>query len=778
MRNIKTSLRFVRNSALLFVAASGVTYLAGCQSENGLNPDQEIIEPSSGTGTYSVYASNPNRVRNYDNGGTRAAGENTLAGSFKMPTKDEALAAASAALSIKDVEYDWQLDNAPYKGGSVLVDKDFGRFFNSEATKYYIKEGVTVDFSTGFSGFAAGSEVYVLPGAKFKVGVTLPPGLTVYNYGYLEIPAGLTVSGDIYSAVDVDATGEVGIDGKFYSRGTLMADSVRLNGETAACAFVADKIRINSQGTVQTTYLEADTIVMNAGKVKLEKNGLVWAKTELNPTNTESKLTAVGGKALVYAENIKTSDSTMGSHIPDIFEDANVWVVYNAFNLNNDVIDALKDKTGSHIYHVSQVSDEGKDGLGNTIKVSSDGTCHKTFGFTGDPEKPFGEIDDPKDEDPKEPEDPDFELIPVADIENPDAEDELKHDHGEISATCISFGGNGVAFASFHRRGNEDSDYNQGYETNKGHKGCIEKIVYEGGKFALKSFMIAPEWDFNHILADGNRVITVGNHVKKGAFIAALPFDFEASTGVSEQFSYKELTTDEPLYGTSDKTGEEIKKGYKNAGDGNCVVRVGDLYYVTTFRGYGALKTDFSKGGKFTPTNGSSKHIALDGNGKMAIISLDEYNKTKNESLATIKEFATSDFEFANPSKDYKAGANVAPIDGKNTIAYSGSDLFACLGHGGLSKNGEKFYQRGEKVPVNGVTVVGNYIFVANGSFLDVLDLQGNRLCHYHDKNLHSSNYVAVDTNGFIYVAFGKSDIKIFKLGGKKVAENWHIAGK
>ena len=85
MRNIKSTLRIVRNSALLFVAASGVTYLTGCQSENGLNPDNSNVPESNlKTASYSVHGANQNRVRNYGLNGTR--GEFVEASeSFEMP---------------------------------------------------------------------------------------------------------------------------------------------------------------------------------------------------------------------------------------------------------------------------------------------------------------------------------------------------------------------------------------------------------------------------------------------------------------------------------------------------------------------------------------------------------------------------------------------------------------------------------------------------------------------------------------------------------------------
>lgn len=780
MRNIKSTLRIMRNSALLFVAASGAAYLTGCSNESDINPDQEFSEPAQGTGSYTVYGSNPDRVRNYGKDLTRA----TAAESFVM---QDAPPVPDGAKEIYDGDSNENF-NGHFPAGNYVIPA--GKVFNSQ---FNSSTGEVVFYVKGTLHFSNLSDqkltIYILDeNAQFIFDAqAVPSGITIYNYGSIAYENLYNKEGTIYlkgklwsltsldfadsdcKTVFLEATADV------RCKNTITAKNIEINGQCTACAIVAEgQIKMNNDGTFKTSYLKANTIEMNQSHIELDNHGLIWAIQQFEATDEKGNVTVDGNNALLYTRKLKTRDIN-SVHIDKNFSDPNVKVVYEQVE-NLD----LTKVTVTNIYLLNDVI-EGGDAFGQVLGVNAAG-CHGAFGPTGntigDPDNPpFGELEE--NPIPEEQEDPDIILIPVADIANPSEEDALKHDHGDISATCISFNGNGVAFASFHRRGTENSDYNQGYDDNKGHKGCIEKIVYESGKFALKSFMIAPEWDFNHIYADGDRVITVGNHVKKGAFIAALPVNFEASTGVSKEFGYKELTTDEAIYGPSkNDPAKDIKIGYKNAGDGNCVVRVGDLYYVTTFSGYRALDKDFKKAGNFIPTTGSSKHIALNADrSNMAIISLDEYSKGLTESTATIKEFSATDKDFATAKKTYAAGAYVAPIDGKNTIAYSGNNIFACLGKGGLVKDGQPFYQR-NNAPVNGVAIVGDYIFVANGSFLDVLDLRGNRLCYYHDKNLHSSNFVAVDENGFIYVAFGKSDVKIFKLGGKSVDENWHIKGK
>ena len=230
----------------------------------------------------------------------------------------------------------------------------------------------------------------------------------------------------------------------------------------------------------------------------------------------------------------------------------------------------------------------------------------------------------------------------------------------------------------------------------------------------------------------------MGNENKLGAFIGTLPVDFEASTGTDRKdFEVKELTTNEPIYGPSkDDPNTQIRIGFKNAGDGNCVVRKGNYYYVATYSGYGPLNLDFSRvndadGNKiFTKTNGSAKHISLSGN-NMAVLAHDTYDKTS--STASVFTYDASDFAFANKTNTFNAFGTIEPVDGKNVIAMDGDQVYACLSKGGLVRvNDGKKWQK-KNVPVNGMAFDDKYIYVANGSFVSVLDKATmEEICYYH----------------------------------------------
>ena len=277
--------------------------------------------------------------------------------------------------------------------------------------------------------------------------------------------------------------------------------------------------------------------------------------------------------------------------------------------------------------------------------------------------------------------------------------------------------------------------------------------------------MISPDYDFNHLIVDNGNIITVGNHAAKGAFIGSLPVDFEASETVRSDFKVKELTTDEVLT-QAGKEGE-IKAGYKNAGDGNCVIRQGNLYYVNTYRGYGSLNLDFSKvKGTFHNTTGSSKHIAI-ANGKAAILSLDTYDSASSSS--TVNVYDANDSKFETILNSYSAGV-ISPVDGKNVVAIDGDNIYACLGKGGLVRlnDGKEFHAgTNGKVPANGMAIDENYVYAAMGSFVFVLNKSDlTEVTHYHAASQKSANYIALH-DGKIYVAFGEDGIQVFKLNKK-----------
>lgn len=727
--NKMKALRLVSNSALLFAAVSGAIYLTGCSSEDGIS-NGNVSESPLDTDSYSVYSADQNRVHNYGNSSTRAGEYVEAANSFDMPECPAIPAGIATTTGIGENE-GWKIS----EGVDFLIPagETFSEAFKAAAT-YYVAG--TLNLKKGLWGVVSGAKIIVMPGGTLNMNSTIQPGLTIYNYGDLISDTGICVAAGVkvYSAVDILGVSSFSVNGsengnpagEFYSRGAVQSDgAVRLNGNAIACGFSANEIVINSNGTIKTSYLKADNLTLSAGSVVLDDNGLVEAK-KLNIFNGDTRFTVNGTNAVVAGDEFNTNNLTWPK---DIFA-SQIAVDFKKYLVGNNS-QKWDDSEYTKNDFEFQVSSEEQ-----VVYVPSAG-CHGEYGTK-----------------PAAPSTP--ELVKVTDIE-PITLPTSNHAHEAISATCVNFDGNN-AYVSYHLRGAEVN-------------GCIEVIKDNNAAgFALGSYMVAPDYDFNHLIVDNGKIVTVGSHVKKGAFIGSLPVSFEVGEGSERtDFTVKELTTEEVIKVYSDKTKQNISAGYKNAIDGNCVVRQGDYYYVATTSGYGAVKADdFSKVlGSFKATTGSSKHLSING-GKTAVLSLDSDSETS--STASVKVYGADDKTFATVLNSYDAVGTIAPVDGKNVVAVDGDNIYVCLSQGGLLRvNDNKTFKRGSKVPANGVAFDDKYVYVANGSFVSVLDKTDlHEVCYYHAASSKSANYVAVN-NGKIYVAFGEDGLQVYQITEKTV---------
>lgn len=337
---------------------------------------------------------------------------------------------------------------------------------------------------------------------------------------------------------------------------------------------------------------------------------------------------------------------------------------------------------------------------------------------------------------------------------------------GDISATGLSFDSNGSLYVSYHLK-------------DAGSKGLIEYIKYDNNQYVLGGYMEADSLDFNHLMLDGDNVVVVGNHTfkkdeaaqsfagGKGAIIGKLAKTFYTESGSQEKLLIKQITTDDVLY-SNNASGDAIRVGYKGAGDANCVIAYGDNYYVTTTSGNGVLTKDFKKvHGTFVKTSGHSKHI--DNLGSIAaVLSLNADN------TVALQKYDLSAGNYTTPIAE-GSNSNIGSLsiaNGKNTVAIDDDEtIYACLTDGGLvrvKKDGSTFKRTfgTGKMPVNGVAVDANYVYVAVGNFLYVLDKTSEQLesvCHTQTADNHSANYVAVNGN-MIAVAFGKDGLMVFKF--------------
>ena len=192
-----------------------------------------------------------------------------------------------------------------------------------------------------------------------------------------------------------------------------------------------------------------------------------------------------------------------------------------------------------------------------------------------------------------------------------------------------------------------------------------------------------------------------------------------------------------------------------------------------------------SLGSKTQP--GKAKHITMNGTEMATLYYTSRPNSVDAEVAGKVELFNTgADILNATPSKTIDI-EGIAPNNGKNTIAIDGNYIYVCRSGKGLScydkNSGAEVWNwsapltANTKVPqgyANGVTFDSNYIYLACGGYgLVVLDKNNKTaegkpavVAKARCSTKNSANYVTLN-NGYIYVAYGKSRMQVFKLVDK-----------
>lgn len=390
---------------------------------------------------------------------------------------------------------------------------------------------------------------------------------------------------------------------------------------------------------------------------------------------------------------------------------------------------------------------------------------------------------------------PDPEPTPLPTLELITSVEAPTHDHDSdkengrhLSATSIDWDGNtNTIYVSYHMRGTNWG--NDSYDKDDT-EGCIETWKFNTTEdsqteIQLGKYMWTNEFDFNHLIIDGSDIVTVGSMEKKGAIIGKIPNTFanfeltdDDQNTYSADLTYKVLTTDVKLYGDYENESGNVTNqfiDYEEAGDGNCLIKVGNEYYVATYKGYGivdatTLKTKKENGTPvFVSTPGSAKHI-INNNGEIAVLYLNsrpETNAAENRSDATLATFSTTGFPYDPTTTTLQSF--IQPVDGKNVLANFNGNYFACMGKGGLNIANQiyNFGEDGEE-PVNGIDIDSDFIYLAVGGHLRVLDVNNpaNEIASYHLPNMSSNFVKVVNYSGekYIIVAYGQAGVKVFRL--------------
>lgn len=361
------------------------------------------------------------------------------------------------------------------------------------------------------------------------------------------------------------------------------------------------------------------------------------------------------------------------------------------------------------------------------------------------------------------------------------------HTHTDITATCIQ-PYNGKLYMSYHTRG-------------KGHGGCIEVFETDNQKQTkLLQFLQDTDksLDFNHLMVDGKsstpNLYVVGNYgytnkntgkqSDAGAMMARI--DLKSNGLLNTEIKNIGDAAINPLIIVP------LENNQSNNEDENAIVRDGDKLLVTSTRGYEVYDPNTLELLSNKKTPGKAKHIALN-NGEIATLYYnDEVNSAETPVAGTLEIFnAGDDITTVTPQKSI-AVSEIAPNNGKNTIAIDGNNVYVCRSANGLTcydKNtgAEKWTWQAPLTAstfkpqgyANGVTFDDKYVYLACGGYgLVVLDknkmVDGKPAVYAKTRVTgitneqgrvvwNSANYVTL-YNGLIYVAYGKNRLKVYQL--------------
>ncbi len=688
--------------------------------DNGNEPD--AVERQSSTLSVTTDPSKmPAKVFNYGFSSRSRAGEG-----FTMPD----VPGQSVYEGLDEYDNQWWAPDCPKKDFKITSDRTIG--LNNVGQTLYVAPGAKWTI-TGTYG-AGKASIYVLPGATLEfTGSGLEcqgdgAAITIYNYGTLAFNGGETqcrIGGNItvYSQTAIDQIPNLNLACEFSTNGAVKVKHVHFSN--AADVWIGCKIEaeqeviFDNESTFHVGYIKSPKISVMANPTIIVREGGYIETDELFIENVQtSKIYAEEGDvALIEAKSIRVNNAG-ADNLKGTF--GNISIICKNW-IYGEQVESTKDGLGLNAS--VKLNDEVE-----VIKETSDDSCSPVFVTSKEEEPVLGPT-----------------LETIAHVSN-------EHSH-PISATCIQFNGD-KAYVSWHERG-------------IGIHGCVEVVENTAEGLNLLAYAEDPNTDYNHILFDNNRLLTVG-HNDKHAVVGEIAL-VNGTFTQGESLSFVNLKGNRiPHADNPEFVG----------GDGNCIVRNGDYISVASYGGLHTLNSDLSRmtaTSGAAPTTGSAKHLSIVG-GKVLELNLTERVKDAQSSPAELRLFEATDYTWSNPTV-VASDLTIDPVDGKNTIALDADgSMFVCLG-----KNGVKKYTgtscvatiKEGNAPANGLCVDDKYLYVAFGKGLyiyDKNDLTKAVLKYTHlgrkDGKTVSCNYVAVNGD-LIYLAYGLDGYDVIRMKNK-----------
>lgn len=790
----------VINSKLAAIGLAAFVF-ASCSDSNsdptGPTPNVELAETITANLTSSSAAELAARVSNYKN--TTANARKFF---FSRATQTRAFASA---------------DNVTIPAVPKDARQLTGEAEDLTAGKTYL---ITSKKTLDMSGYkVAGTTIFVKGSSKLIFDSSIA-GCTIYvdggatleykGKGALEIPADATIINDGGSII---AENDITVAGKLYAKYTnekggigsinaydkndkkaIITPKHNITFKNGSEAYIGGSIRavelnIEEGATVNATkhimnattvnvngalqfggFLRTETLNVKGEMIASEKSAIKASKVfnaeagsritadYINVTNDTKDATLnlkgncqinINNKSDIYTNNIVTDNASAGQIT---LNDDNAIAVIKAkkFTNNGDnqiqalatsgnnatfllqftecYTGATKENTFEDLDIAASYLDYDKATDGKGVKEKADGPDYKAYGFewAGDPATIIAA--------------PKLDLV---------AED--KTPNNGMSATCIQPGENGKFYVAYHTNG-------------KASNGAIEAISLTNNTLAINQSVESDNAtnDYNHILVDGNTLWVAGSQSGNKSHA-------DDVTGVGPFMGQISLNNDGTFANQIKISAIDRKtKGM----DANCVANFNSNHIVATTKGFTIFN---AKMNKWNEGSTEGKYLVA-ANGKLYALTVD----------GTLTAY--NDNEMQDVAATYNVG-EISPKGNKAVIAVDEAkgEIYVCKGENGISKIAadgtvSQFFDCPTmKAPVhadkqgdvkgcaNGVYVTANNVFVACGSYgLVVLDKNGKEVCHRKAYNGKSANFVTVDDNNNIFVAYGQSRVQVFKLTDTK----------
>lgn len=614
-------------------------------------------------------------------------------------------------------------------GGSIVVDKDItvaGKLYakttnngggigsvnpyNKNDKKAIITPKHNITFKQGSDAFIGGSlhavELNIEEGATVNVTKHIMNATTVNVNGALQF-------GGFLRTATLNVKGEM-----IASKNSAIKASKVFNAE-AGSNITADYINVTNDKGDATLNLKGNS------KININNQSDICTDNIVTDNASAGQITLNDDKAIAVIK-AKKFTNTGDNQIKALATSGNNATFLLQFT--ESYTGTTKENTFEDLDIAASYLDYDKATDGKGVKEKADGADYKAYGYewAGDPAKIIAA--------------PKLDLV---------AED--KTPNNGMSATCIQPGTSGKFYVAYHTNG-------------KASNGAIEAISLANNTLTINQNVKSDNAtnDYNHILVDGNTLWVAGSQSGNKSHA-------DDVTGVGPFMGQISLNGDGTFANQIKISAIDRKtKGM----DANCVANFNSNHIVATTKGFTIFN---AKMNKWNVGSTEGKYLVA-ANGKLYALTVD----------GTLTAY--NDNEMQDVAATYNVGA-ISPKGNKAVIAVDEAkgEIYVCKGENGISKIAadgtvSQFFDCPTmKAPVhadkqgdvkgcaNGVYVTANNVFVACGSYgLVVLDKNGKEVCHRKAYNGKSANFVTVDDNNNIFVAYGQSRVQVFKLTNTK----------